>query len=68
MEKEQKSCFIAFAILFLMIGFMIGTIFNEYIVNNCGIPTTSYCKKVQIDTIQYNYQKNMYKFEIKLIK
>lgn len=68
MDKEQKSCFIIFAILFFMIGFMAGTLFNDYIISNCGIAATSYCKEVQVDTMQYDYQCNLYKYTIKIIK
>jgi hypothetical protein len=68
MEKEQKPSFIAFVILFFIIGFAVGTIFNDCIISNSGISATSYCKKVQVDTLQYDYQQNMYKYQIKLIK
>jgi hypothetical protein len=68
MKKEQKICFIAFAISFFMIGFAIGTLFNDYTISNSGIYETSYCKEIQIDTLQYNYQKDMYKYQIKIIK
>lgn len=68
MEKEQKLYFIAFSILLIIIGFALGTVFNEYIVDNFGIEVTSYCKEIQIDTLQYDYQQNLYKYEIKIIK
>ena len=68
MKKEQKSYFIIFAISFILIGFAIGIIFNEYIIDNCGISTTSYCKEIQVDTLQYDYKQDMYKYQIKLIK
>ena len=68
MEKEQKSHFIIFAILFFMIGFAIGTLFYDYVISDCGIPETSYCKEIQIDTIQYNYKQNLYKYKIEIIK
>lgn len=68
MKKEQKLYFIAFAILLIIIGFALGAVFNEYIINNSGIKVTSYCKEIQIDTLQYDYKQNMYKFEIKIIK
>lgn len=68
MEKEQKSNFIIFAISFFMIGFAIGTLFHDYVIRNCGISATSYCKEIQIDTIQYNYKQNLYKYKIEIIK
>ena len=68
MKKEQKLCFVAFAIAFFIIGFMIGTLFNDYVISNSGISATSYCKEIQVDTVQYNYQSDMYKYQIKLIK
>lgn len=68
MEKEQKLCFVAFAIAFFIIGFMVGTLFNDYVISNSGISITSYCKEIQVDTVQYNYQQNLYKYKIKIIK
>ena len=68
MKKEQNSGWIFFSILILMIGFAAGMAFNAYLVNNSGIPLTSFCKEIQIDTLQYDYKQNMYKFEIELIK
>lgn len=68
MEKEQKLYFIAFAILLIIIGFALGTVFNEYIVDNSGIEVTSYCKEIQIDTLLYDYSQNLYKYKIKIIK
>ena len=68
MEKEQKSHFIIFAISFFMIGFTIGTLFYDYVISNDGISETSYCKEIQIDTIQYNYKQNLYKYKIEIIK
>ena len=51
-----------------MFGLAIGMVFDAYLASNSGIPVTSYCKEIQIDTIQYNYQSDMYKYQIKLIK
>ena len=51
-----------------MFGLAIGMAFDAYLVNNSGIPVTSFCKEIQIDTLQYDYQQNMYRYEIKLIK
>lgn len=68
MEKEQKAGFILLSITTFIFGFFIGIIFQEYLVENSGIPTTSFCKEVKIDTLQYDFQQNMYKYKIKLIK
>ena len=68
MEKEQKAGFILLSITTFILGFFIGSIFHEYLVDNSGIPTTSYCKEIQVDTLQYDYKQDMYKYQIKLIK
>ena len=68
MKKEQNLSWILFAILIFMLGLVVGMAFDACLVNNSGIPVTSYCKEIQIDTLQYDYKQNMYKFTIKLIK
>ena len=68
MEKEQKVYFILLSITAFILGFFIGCVFNEYLVDNFGISSTSYCKEIQVDTIQYDYKQDMYKYQIKLIK
>lgn len=68
MEKGQKTGFILLSIITFTLGFYIGCLFNTHVIINEGIPTTSYCKEIKIDTLQYNYQQDMYKYEIKLIK
>ena len=68
MEKKQNLGWIFFTILIFMFGLAIGMVFDGYLASNSGIPVTSYCKEIQIDTVEYNYQQDMYKFEIKLIK
>lgn len=68
MENNEDLGWIFFAVLIFITGFSVGMAFNAYLVNNSGIPVTSYCKEIQIDTLQYDYKQNMYKFEIKLIK
>jgi Na+/glutamate symporter len=68
MEKEQRGLCIFVALASLIIGILIGYIITDWAITNEGISQTSYCKEVQIDTIQYNYQRNMYKYKITLIK
>ena len=68
MEKKQNLGWIFFTILIFMIGLATGMAFDACLVSNSGIPITSYCKEIQIDTVEYNYQQDMYKYEIKLIK
>ena len=51
-----------------MIGFMLGILFYDYVISDCGISATSYCKEIQIDTLQYNYKQNLYKYKIEIIK
>jgi Na+/glutamate symporter len=68
MIKEEKSLYIFVAIAGLIIGFLIGYMITDFIICKSGISQTSYCKEIQVDTIQYDYQQDMYKFEIKLIK
>lgn len=68
MKKEQNFSWIFFAILIFMLGLAIGIVFNQHLVNNSGIPSTSYCKEIQIDTLQYNYKQNVYKYRIEIIK
>lgn len=68
MGKNQNLGWIFFMILIFMLGIIVGMIVNSCLANNSGIPVTSFCKEVQIDTLQYDYKQNMYKYEIKLIK
>ena len=68
MENNKNLSWIFLTVLIFMIGLAAGMAFDAYLVNNSGIPVTSYCKEVQIDTLQYDYKQNMYKFEIKIIK
>ena len=68
MNKDQKTTVVAFCLTTFILGFIAGNLFNEWIVNNAGIPETSYCKGIQIDTLQYNYKQNMYKYEVEIIK
>lgn len=68
MKKEQISFHIFLVLEGVTIGILIGLLIAECQFSKVGISQTSYCKEVQIDTIQYNYQKDMYKYQIKLIK
>ena len=68
MKKEENILITIIAIAGLIIGIFIGILIADCTFSKVGIAQTSYCKEVQIDTIQYNYQKDMYKYQIKLIK
>lgn len=68
MKNEQNLSLIFLTVLIFMIGFTAGIAFDAYLVSNFGIPVTSYCKEIQIDTLQYDYKQNIYKYEIKIIK
>lgn len=68
MKKEENILITIIAIVGLIIGIFIGILIADCTLKKVGIAQTSYCKEVQIDTIQYNYQKDMYKYQIKLIK
>lgn len=68
MEKKQNLSWIFFTILIFMIGLAAGMAFDACLASNSGIPITSFCKEVKIDTLQYDFQQNMYKYKIKLIK
>lgn len=68
MEKEETGLYIFIAIVGIIIGFLMGFMITDWVIRNEGISQTSYCKEIQIDTIQYNYQQDMYKYQIKLIK
>ena len=68
MTKEEKSLYIFVAIADFIIGFLIGFITTDYTFRKVGISQTSYCKEIQVDTFQYDYQQDMYKYQIKLIK
>ena len=68
MKKEQNLSRIFFIILIFMFGLAIGMVFDSYLTCNSGIPVTSFCKEIKVDTLQYDYQQNMYKFGVKLIK
>lgn len=68
MKKEEKSLYIFYALEGIIIGLLIGFIIADCTFRKVGITQTNYCKEIQIDTIQYNYQQDMYKYEIKLIK
>ena len=68
MTKEQNILLAFIAIACLTVGSLIGILIANCTFSKVGITQTTYCKEVQIDTIQYNYQKDMYKYQIKLIK
>lgn len=68
MKKEENILITIIAIAGLIIGIFIGILIADCTFSKVGITQTTYCKEVQIDTIQYNYQKDMYKYQIKLIK
>jgi uncharacterized membrane protein YraQ (UPF0718 family) len=68
MTKEQNILLAFVAIACLIVGSLIGILIADCTFSKVGITQTTYCKEVQIDTIQYNYQKDMYKYQIKLIK
>lgn len=68
MEKEQKIFHIFLVLESMIIGLLIGFLITDCVFRKVGIAQTNYCKEVQIDTIQYNYQQDMYKYQIKLIK
>ena len=68
MENQQKTGFILLSVVTFTLGFYIGCLFTGYINANDGIPKTSYCREIKIDTLQYDYQQVMYKFEVKVIK
>ena len=68
MSKEEKSLYIFVAIAGFIIGFLIGFITTDCTFRKVGITSTFYCKEIQVDTVQYNYQQDMYKYQIKLIK
>ena len=68
MEKEQKGFHIFLVLEGVAIGFLIGFLIVYCTFRKVGIAQTSYCKEVQIDTVQYNYQQDMYKYQIKIIK
>jgi hypothetical protein len=68
MTKEEKSLYIFVALEGVVIGLLIGFLITDCVFKKVGIAQTNYCKEIQIDTIQYNYQQDMYKFEIKIIK
>ena len=68
MKKEQISFYIILVLEGMIIGILIGLLIAECQFRKVGISQTSYCKEIQIDTIQYDYKQNMYKYQIKLIK
>lgn len=68
MKKEKKGLYIFVAMAGFIIGFFIGILITDFIIYKSGISQTSYCKEIQVDTVQYNYQQDMYKYQIKLIK
>lgn len=68
MKKEENVLCLFTAIAGLIIGFLIGYMITDFIICKSGISQTSYCKEIQVDTLQYDYQQNMYKFEIKIIR
>lgn len=67
-EMEEALCATLISVVACIVGFILGCVYMDYSVNTSGIKETSYCKEIQVDTLQYNYQQDMYKFEIKLIK
>lgn len=68
MEKEQRGLCIFVALAGLIIGIFIGILIADCTFRKVGIAQTNYCKEIQVDTIQYNYKHDMYKYQIKLIK
>lgn len=68
MEKEQKIFHIFLVLESMIIGLLIGILIADCTLKKVGIAQTAYCKEIQIDTVQYNYQRDMYKYQIKLIK
>lgn len=60
-----EFCF--YCILILFMGWLSGLATANYFYKN-GNHTTNYCKEIQVDTLQYDYQQNLYKYEIKIIK
>lgn len=68
MKKEKNIMLPFIAIGVLMVGIYIGILIADSTFSKTGISQTSYCKEIQIDTVQYNYQQGMYKYQIKIIK
>lgn len=68
MEKLDILIIVGYCVILFLLGFMFGCIYNDYNVITSGIEETSYCKEIQIDTIQYNYKQNLYKYKIEIIK
>ena len=68
MKKEKNDLYVLGAIGFCIIGIIIGFIIADWAFSEVGIAQTAYCKEIQVDTIQYNYQQDMYKYQIKIIK
>ena len=66
--KKENILFTIITIGVLMIGILIGIVIADHAFSKTGITQTSYCKEVQIDTVQYNYKHDMYKYQIKVIK
>ena len=68
MTKEQNILLAFVAIACLTVGSLIGILIADCTLKKVGIAQTAYCKEIQIDTVQYNYKQDMYKYQIKLIK
>lgn len=68
MKKEQMGFYIFLVLEGMSIGLLIGILIADCTLKKVGIAQTAYCKEIQIDTVQYNYQQDMYKFGIKIIK
>ena len=68
METEEILSYLFIGIVLFSLFFLFGAIFEKEKTSKNGIEETSYWKEVQIDTIQYNYQQDMYKYQIKVIK
>lgn len=63
----EKSEFCFYCVLILFIGWLLGLATANHFYKN-GNLITNYCKEIQVDTLQYDYQQNLYKFEVKIIK
>lgn len=68
MKKSDILIIVEYCVILFLLGFMFGCIYKDYNTITSGIEETSYCKEVQIDTIQYNYKQNLYKYKIEIIK
>lgn len=68
MKKLDILMIVAYCVILFLFGFIIGCIYKDYNATTFGMEETSYCKKIQIDTLQYDYKQNLYKYKIEIIK